>query len=99
MAQRQLIVDDESILQLLIHYSDGKDIPLDSVLKGVGFSAVLGRLIGLEVESAKWHGPTIGTDGMRPLTVRYEGKKILTWANDGSTPEWRSTPDSPYKSS
>jgi hypothetical protein len=84
MAQRLIVFDAQSLLQLLTHYSDGKDLPLDGELQAAGVNRLLDRMVGLVVRSKEWTEDS-------PLTVRYEGKKILTWTQDpgGPGPEWR----------
>lgn len=89
MAQRLVIFDANSLLKLLTHYGDGA-IPLDSELKSAGVSAFMERWIGLDVASDKWESD-------RPLHVRYEGRKVLVWSNDGegAPPVWSEDVEGP----
>jgi len=99
---RKIVFDGNSLLKLLTHYTqDSADsIPLDGELVDCGVSARLGQWIGLLVRSANWDGPVVPSgDGLRPLHIRYEGKRVMTWKQDGSTnnPEWKPSVESPYK--
>ena len=89
MASRQLFISAESILALLAHYTEG-DVPLGARLLNAGVSSYLGRWIGLEVEASDWRqAPDIqGREGLLPLHVRYEGKRVATWESQGTPMEW-----------
>ena len=94
MAEKTIFIDAESILQLLTQYSNG-DLPLDATLVSAGVSSLLGRWIGLKVDSEQWRdwrgAERTADGGLRPLHIRYEGKKVLVWG-DGERqehPEWR----------
>ena len=94
MAQRQIIFDPHSLLMLLVHYNDGKDIPLDVKLTAAGVHPLLDRMIALETESKEWGEETT------PLQVRFEGQKMLTWEDtpemhEKGQPVWDETPDAP----
>ena len=88
--------DAESVLRLLCHYTDGA-VPLDSVLKSAGVSAVFGRWIGLNVESKEWSGEEVLGGGLAPLHVRYEGKKVMSWEGKGMEPEWTEGVEAPKR--
>jgi hypothetical protein len=100
MAQKTIYIDAESILQLLTHYSEG-DLPLDAKLLTAGVSSYLARWIGLRVDSEQWRdwrtAERTQDGGLRPLHIRYEGKKVLVWG-DGSReehPVWESGVEGP----
>ena len=100
MAEKTIYIDAESILQLLTHYSEG-DLPIEAKLLSAGVSPVLGRWIGLLVDSEQWRdwrGAERTQDGgLRPLHIRYEGKKVMVWG-DGkreTPPEWREGVEGP----
>lgn len=102
MAEKTIYVDAESILQLLTHYSDG-DLPLDSRLLQAGVSNVLGRWIGLLVDSEQWRdwreAERTKDGGLRPLHIRYEGKKVMVWGDGAPVehPEWRDGVEGPKR--
>lgn len=94
---KTLLIDAQSILNLLIHYSDGKAIPMDGELKSAGVSQFLQRWIGLVVESDKWEGPEVFDNagrllGLAPVHVRYEGNHVLVWDTKGQPYEWKEGP-------
>ena len=98
MASRTIYIDADSILKLLTHYSDG-DVPLDAELQGAGVSRWLGRWIGLVVKSDQWahdSGAIANDGGLKPLHVRYEGKKVLSWKG-GDEPLWVDAPEGPKR--
>jgi len=88
MGTKLLVIDGQSLLNLLTHYTDGA-IDLDAKLLSVGVSQFLGEWIGLEVESSQWKDEKIpGMDAYYPLHVRYEGKKIMKWGRKGEEITW-----------
>ena len=83
MATRQVFFDANSLLKLLVHYTETAEtevrVPLDAELKQVKASATLRNWLGLVVRSKEWEG-RIGRDGvLEPLHIRYEGNRIFTW--------------------
>lgn len=96
-AARTIYIDANSILRLLTHYSDGS-VPLDAELKAAGVSRFLGRWIGLLVASEQWSGPSVESgDGLQPLHIRYEGKKVMTWDEAGKPVEWKEGAETPKR--
>ncbi len=82
MSNSKLIVfDANSLLKLLVHYSDGKAVPLDAELSAVKINPYLQRCIALEF--------TTGEEGPQVAQVRYEGKKVMTWSEPGTQPVWQ----------
>lgn len=79
MAARVIEFDPESLLKLLVHYSDGR-VPLDAKLIGFGYNPLLTRYLGLEIETSEVGEPVIH--------VRYEGRRVMTWDERGTPVEW-----------
>ena len=96
MSQKTLYIDAESILALLTHYSQGA-VPFDAELRAAGVSAYLGRWIGLLVTSKQWDGLQVPqSEWIKPLHIRYEGKKVLTWSGEaGAPPMWSDDIEAP----
>ena len=97
MATRQVHFDANSLLKLLVHYTESaesvKRVPLDGELVSLKVSAYLQNYIGLIVRSNEWEG-RIGKDGvLEPLHIRYEGRRVFTWADRGTPYQW--TDDQP----
>jgi len=82
MAQRMVIFDVDSLVQLLTHYTEGA-IALDAKVREVGFSPLLKHYIGIELESSQWRDAET-----RPYQFRYQGKKTLCWSNPGQELRW-----------
>lgn len=83
MASRLVIIDAQSILNLLVHYMDGHDIPLDSELVALGVNPMLQRLVGLQVRSDRWPECPVNAAGVpEPLQIRYHGNRILSWTDN-----------------
>lgn len=102
MAQRIIEFDAQSLLHLLIHYTQDHDceIPLDGTLTGAGVSQFIPRWVMLEVASDKWDGIRFvpGADEPYPLHVRYEGKRVMSWGNDGeqhTKDTWKESVETP----
>lgn len=73
-----VIIDIDSLYQLMVHYSDGR-IPLGGEVKEFGYSKFLPRWLQLIVESHEWQTNV-------PLHLRFEGNKVmhLTQGNDAN---------------
>lgn len=99
MQERLVTIDANDLLQLLLHYNDGKDIPLDAHLLNVGVSPILERWVCLMCESDNWPTgrmiPELGA--LSPLQIRYEGKNIMVLSAPGQESEWFETPDAPRR--
>lgn len=80
-----------SLLRLLTHYTDGA-VPMRGECLGMMTNRYLGRTIGLLVESDEWDTP-------QPLHIRYDGKRIATWTQDGAAPhmEFNQKEDTPVR--
>lgn len=78
--QKSYIFDPLDLVQLLVHYTDG-EVPLNGVVTNVGFHPALKRFIGIEIESDEF-------DTTEPLHIRYQGKKILSWAKGDGEQNW-----------
>ena len=91
MGTKLLIVDAQSIIRLLTHYTNGT-VPLDCEALGIGVSQYLQRWIGIETRSAQWpegdavaHG-NVDDVGYYPLHIRYDGSHIVKWGNRDTNP-------------
>ena len=96
MPSQIIYFDADSLLRLMTHYTEG-EVPLDSKLIEAGVSAKLGRWIGLLVESDEWKGIELDVvgGGLKPLQVRYEGKKVLSWGANGDPLDWKEGVEAP----
>jgi len=89
MAVKRVVFDAEELVQLLLHYNDGKDIPLDVKLNSVGISQILDRYICLNCTSENWLSGMVMQGGIvSPLHMRYRGKRIMT-LNRGGDSIWK----------
>ncbi len=81
MASRLIQFDVDSLLKLLVHYSEG-ELPLDSKVATIQISKFLPRWISLIVEADDWIGTPYeagdGYGGVQPMMLRYEGKRVMT---------------------
>lgn len=92
---KRIIFDLDTVMALLTHYSDG-DVPLDGEVRQVLVSKLLQRYVVFEVASAQWRDADLplGPDGRLPmLEIRWEGAKVLKWAEKGTPVVWGDTPD------
>jgi hypothetical protein len=97
LGTRLIIFDANQILKLLTHYTDGQ-VPLDAELLSFGVSQFMERWLGLECRSSQWvDGTPIGSDGLSPLHIRYEGKRLMSLGNLTDQPGWFEAPDSPTR--
>ncbi len=88
MGTKLLILDGQSLLNLLTHYTDGA-IDLDARLLSVSVSSALQRYLKLEVESSQWKDAfKPGTDEYEPLHIRYEGNRVLKWGRNDQEMKW-----------
>lgn len=89
LGSKLIIMDGQSLLNLLTHYTDGA-IDLDAKLINIGISEYIESWIGLTVESAHWKDEKLpNQDAYGPLHIRYEGKKMLTWGQKNTPYEWK----------
>ena len=89
--RRLVVVDAQDLLNLLTMYTDG-DVPLDAELLDIAVSPYLERMIAFLVRSSQWkEAPIDPVQGLvKPLIVRYEGKKCLSWHSNPEEPyEWK----------
>ena len=92
--QRGIIFDANSLLKLLVHYDDGREMPLSCELRAIAANQYLPRCVGLFVESPEWSPE----DMHNPLHIRYEGRKSFSWSKnlDQRTDQrWMDSPDAP----
>jgi hypothetical protein len=88
MGTKLLIIDGQSLLNLLTHYTDGA-VDLDAKLLGIGISQYLGQWVGMDIESNQWKDEKLaGQEAYSPLHIRYEGKRILKWGHHGKDLTW-----------
>jgi len=97
MSSRLIIFDVKDLKDLLVHYSDGKLIPLDSEVVEVAVSRFMQRIISLNIASKDWDcdiNPVTGEGA--PAEFIYEGKKTFSWSKaDGDDAKWVDAPDTP----
>lgn len=98
--QRMIVFDPKDLYNLLLHYDEGKHLPLNAEVKDFGFSQFMQRWVGLEVESSEWPSegwaPAAGAQKM--VHVRYEGKKTLSWSGEGEGPQnWKDGVEAPKR--
>jgi len=81
--QRLLIFDVNDLKELIIHYTDGKLIPLSSEVVEVGVSKYLQRIISLNITSKDWpdHDIVAATGELTPYEFSYEGRRTMSWTN------------------
>lgn len=104
MSQRLIVFEPNDLLRLITHYTDGA-VPLNGQVRNVAVSTRLPRWIGLEVESDEWandegailRGPGGLELGQRPLHIRYEGKKIVSWGGPQDEMQWRQANETPSR--
>lgn len=99
MAERIVVVDANDLLQLMIHYWDGKAVPLNSEVKEVGISRKLQRVISLLVASKDWGDEEVSpvSGELFPLELAYEGKRVMSWASKGDEVVWADANDNPQQ--
>ena len=91
MSERLLVIDGNDLKNLLTVYTDGA-VPLDAELIEIAVNAFLKRTIIFTMKSSQWGKTTydVTTKKLRPLLVRYEGKKTLAWhQNPDEAYEWK----------
>ena len=97
MANRLIIFDTKDLKDLLIHYTQGALIPLDSEVKEVAVSRYMQRIISLNIESKDWPVENVSSVSgeLAPIEFIYEGKKTFSWSKtDGDEAKWLDAPDS-----
>lgn len=76
-----LVFDLDSLLKLLVHYSEGKTVPLSSEALTFEVSPMLNRYISMLVQSPEWATPEDALDPVSreypPIHFRYEGKRVM----------------------
>jgi len=83
------VFDAKELIQLMLHYNDGKDIPLDVELKCVMLSPMLERYVGFECSAEDWPSGQVMQGGIvSPLQIRYDGNRILA-LNRGEETVWK----------
>lgn len=91
MSERLIRIKADDLLNLLTVYTDG-DVPLDAELTDISINKFLERSIIFTMRSKQWretaYDVTLGK--LRPLIVRYEGKKTLSWHQKKEEPyDWK----------
>lgn len=91
MSQRLLIFDLDSLLKLLVHYSEG-EIPLTSEALTFEVSPYLQRYLSMLVQSPEWSESSDSVDPVTrelpPIHFRYEGNRVLKLNRPGDIPQW-----------
>lgn len=93
MAQRTIILDPQTLLRLLTHYTEGKAVPLVSECVGVKVSRIFSRLVSLSVSSPEWATADLAT----PMWVGYEGRKTHAWSEKGAPVVWTAANEDPKR--
>lgn len=97
MASRLLTFHAKDLLDLLIHYNQGRDLPLYCELRGVLVSNRLERYLCLEVDSKDWASGdddvSAVTGELKPLHYIYEGRRTTAFTNPSDDLKWHETPD------
>lgn len=84
MASRVVEFDLNSLVKLLVHYTEG-EIPLDSEAVQLLVSQKLPRWVALILRSKDWSGSSLATaayGGTEPFHIRYECKRLMKWQGD-----------------
>ena len=98
MAQRILETDIQSLVQLIVHYCDGKEVPLDTEVLSMSVSPILQRWVMLWCKSSKWMSGGVASDGsLAPLHIRFEGGRVMTMGNKGEDPKWALANEDPKR--
>lgn len=89
MAQRLLIFDIDSLVDLLTHYSEGA-VDVGSEALAFEFNPILPRYISLVLQSKHWDSEDIdpATGELVPLQIRYEAKRVLKLENPKDQSLW-----------
>lgn len=91
MASRLVQFDVDSLLKLLVHYSEG-ELPLTSKVVNIQISKFLPRWVSLIVEADDWANTPYeagdGYGGQMPMMIRYEGKRVMTLDHLQDAPTW-----------
>lgn len=97
MASRLITFHTKDLLDLMIHYNDGRDLPLYAEVREVAVSRFMQRMICLVVEAKEWSAaagdvsPVTGE--LKPLEFLYEGKHNMTFTDGrGDEMKWNETP-------
>jgi len=99
--QRLVVVDLDSLVALLTHYTDGK-VPLDVKIKTVNISMYFERMLGMLAESSQWTDGNKNIDVavgvLKPLHIRYEGKRVMGWHTSSEEDlSWEDQPETPKR--
>lgn len=97
MASRQIFFHARDLLDLLIAYNDGRNLPLYAEVKQVAVSAMMPRLLCLVVEAREWAADagdvSPATGELLPLLYHYEGRHNMVFTpNKGQALDWKETP-------
>jgi hypothetical protein len=88
MSNKRYLFDPQDLKELLVHYSDGA-VPLNGVVTNVGASALLQRVIMLEIESDEW-------EDADPVHIRYDHySRLATWKSGQGQMEFEQKNDNP----
>lgn len=95
--ERCIRIQAKDLMDLLIHYNQGRTLPLYCEVKGIGLHAQFPRMVGLVIEAKEW-GADAGdispvTGELKPLEFLYEGKHNMTFTSGhGDEMKWHETP-------
>lgn len=98
--QRLIIFDVQDLKDLIIHYTDGALIPLNSEVIEVGISKYLQRIVSLNIASPDWKDNDVipATGELMPFEFSYEGRHTMSWTDRHSeAPIWAEGNEAPKR--
>jgi hypothetical protein len=101
--QRRLIFDANELLKLFTHYTEGL-VPTDAEMREFMVHPALTRMVGMWVRSGQWADQTLSDKpedrargALRPIHIRYEGRKTMQLVTPEGGADWRESPDAPKR--
>jgi hypothetical protein len=80
----------DSLLQLLVHYTDGS-VPMNGEVLEMKVHRDMARKVGLVVRSHEWTEET-------PLFLGYDGRRTMSWyKGSNGDPVWEQKNDTPTR--
>lgn len=89
----------DDLRQLIVHYTDGALLPIDSEVIDVGVSKFLQRMISLNIASAKWGDENVNpiSGELQPYEFSYEGKRTMSWTDKHDEVKWAEQNETPTR--
>lgn len=99
MSQRLIVFNADDLRQLIVHYTDGALLPIDSEVIDVGVSKFLQRMISLNIASAKWGDENVNpiSGELQPYEFSYEGKRTMSWTDKHDEVKWAEQNETPTR--